>query len=81
MLVSSDERPIITDFGVSRLLVDGVTVAGTSSLKGNVRWMAIELIDPQAPLGTQIHQLHTKATDMWAFGMVLYVSHASGCDD
>ena len=32
--------------------------------------MALELI--QAPNGSS-NQMHTKATDVWAFGMVVYV--------
>ena len=72
VLVSPDGKPMLSDFGVSRLIVESVTVAGTTSLKGNTRWMAVELIDTRDPL--QNHQFHTKETDVWAFGMVVYVS-------
>ena len=64
---------MLSDFGVSRLLVNSMTVAGTSSLKGVMRWMAPELILPNEEIQMK-HACHTKATDVWAFGMVVYVS-------
>ena len=48
------------------------TVVGTTSLKGVMRWMAPELV----MLGegkSSGHPFHTKATDVWAFGLVVYV--------
>ena len=63
---------MLSDFGVSRLLVNSMTVAGTSSLKGVMRWMAPELIIPNEDIQMK-HSFHTKATDVWAFGMVAYV--------
>ena len=63
---------MLSDFGVSRLLVNSMTVAGTSSLKGVMRWMAPELILPNEESQMK-HSFHTKATDVWAFGMVVYV--------
>ena len=70
VLISHDRRPVLSDFGLSRLQINSVTIAGTTTLKGNTRWMAPELI--QAPNGSP-NQMHTKATDVWAFGMVTYV--------
>ena len=70
MLISNDGRPVLSDFGLSRLQMNSVTITGTSKLGGNVRWMAPELI--QAPGGSP-NQMHTKATDVWAFGMITYV--------
>jgi serine/threonine protein kinase len=76
VLISSG-RPVLSDFGVSRLLVNSVTISGTTSLKGAVRWMAPELI---APADTPSeHEFHTKATDVWAFGMVVYVRIITFC--
>ena len=63
---------MLSDFGVSRLLVNSITVAGTLSLKGVMRWMAPELILPNEEIQMK-HSFHTKATDVWAFGMVTYV--------
>ena len=64
---------MLCDFGVSRLLVNSRTVAGTSTLKGVMRWMAPELMEPGEEEGETRHSCHTKATDVWAFGMVIYV--------
>lgn len=52
-----------------------MTVTGPSTLKGNARWMAVELISDgmTASSETNHHQLHTKETDVWAYGMVVYV--------
>ena len=37
--------------------------------------MAVELVNSAA--NAACHQFHTKSTDVWAFGMVLYVSCSS----
>ena len=63
---------MLSDFGVSRLLVNSMTVAGTTSLKGVMRWMAPELVLPSEGIVSG-HRFHTKATDVWAFGLVIYV--------
>ena len=63
---------MLSDFGVSRLLVNSMTVAGTSTLRGVMRWMAPELVIPDDEVLMK-HSCHTKATDVWAFGMVVYV--------
>ena len=49
-----------------------MTVAGTTTLKGVMRWMAPELVVPGEGV-TSEHRFHTKATDVWAFGLVVYV--------
>ena len=57
--------------------VDGETPE--ASYEGSLRWMAIELIRPlTSGSGTPTH---TKASDVWAFGMVLYVSSSRILDD
>jgi len=46
----------------------------TASVRGSTRWMAIELLDVNlegAPSGTKPAE-HTKETDVWAYGMVIY---------
>jgi serine/threonine protein kinase len=78
ILVDSHGNPVISDFGTSRLLVNNRTVAGTKKMKGNVRWMAIELMKEQPVPPTDNsdnapHNFHTKESDIWAFGMVIYV--------
>ena len=70
--MAGDGRLILSDFGISRLLINSVTIAGTTSIKGNMRWMAPELILPEEGVVPK-HSCHTRATDVWAFGMVVYV--------
>ena len=64
---------MITDFGISRIVVNSMTIAGPTSVKGNARWMAPELLGICSVESTSVHEAHTKATDVWAFGMVVYV--------
>jgi serine/threonine protein kinase len=79
VLISHDGHPVLSDFGVSRLLISSKTIAGTESLKGNARWMAPELLEP-ADIARR-HEFHTKATDVWAFGMVVCVRIRADCYD
>ena len=72
ILISHDGLPVLSDFGISRLLINSVTITGTTSIKGNTRWMAPELLLPEEGVELE-HSCHTKATDVWAFGMVVYV--------
>ena len=72
ILVNSAGIPKLSDFGISRLVRDDVTVTGTTAFNFSSRWLAFELIDPSNAAGTA--RLHTKKTDVWALGMVLYVS-------
>ena len=53
--------------------MDGLTISGTSNLKGSIRWLAIELIDQHEPEESQTQTFHTKQSDVWAFGMTVYV--------
>ena len=71
--MSVNGRPLLCDFGISRLLVDGVTITGTRRLKGSVRWMATELFEPGSTAIEGRPNFDTKASDVWAYGMVLYV--------
>ena len=54
----------------SSLTFGGTTVGG-GGIRGTIRWMAPELLtyDPEMK-----SNLHTKASDVWAFGMTVYVS-------
>jgi serine/threonine protein kinase len=65
---------MLSDFGVSRIVVEGVTITETTSLKGSLRYMAPELLE-ESPTNSK-QQLHTKESDVWAFGMVVYVSYS-----
>jgi serine/threonine protein kinase len=74
ILVDSHGNPMISDFGTSRLLVNNRTLARMKKMKGNVRWMAIELLEEQPfPAKHTPRNFHTKGSDVWAFGMVIYV--------
>ena len=66
---------MLSDFGISRLVKDGVTVTGTSAFKFSVNWLAIELVVPSDTEGSvPPNRLHTMRSDVWALGMVFYVS-------
>ena len=71
MLISSDGRAVLTDFGTAQLLINARVVAGARSSNGSVRWSAPELLALTDEAHT--HDLYTKASDIWAFGMVIYV--------
>lgn len=67
--MSRDKQALLTDFGISRMesLSNGYS---TESSKGNARWQAREFL--QFSEG-QTSPKHTFATDIWAFGMTIYV--------
>ncbi len=70
MLISPEKQALLTDFGVSRMdsLSAGYT---THSAKGSTRWQAYEFFDifeDDSPAPQ-----HTQKTDIWAFGMTVYV--------
>ena len=68
---------MLCDFGISRLVKDGVTVTGTNTFKFSVNWLAIELVIPSDSTGSvAANGMHTMKSDIWAIGMVFYVS---GC--
>lgn len=77
---------VLTDYGHGRLIhctqaFAGITTSDPTS--GSIRWMAHELFDPQPSVGLDDSSSNgesklgksyfTKATDIWAFGMVIYV--------
>ena len=69
--MSSDGRPVLADFGISRFVsVNGETAE--ASYEGSIRWMAWELMN-ELMMGSG-RLVHTKESDVWAFGMVVYVS-------
>ena len=72
--MTSSGTPMLADFGLSRSLIYSDRDLITSSYgnpKGTPNWMAYELVmviwesDPEF--------ICTKASDLWAYGMVLYV--------
>ena len=63
--------PLVTDFGISHALATSSARAQTTSgAKGTVRWMAVELFG----FGSASSTKATKESDVWAFGMTVYVS-------
>ena len=69
--MNSDGHPMLADFGISRFVsVNGEPAE--ASYEGSIRWMAVELIDELMSGSGRL--VHTKGSDVWAFGMVVYVS-------
>lgn len=65
----------LTDFGQSRSFDYPDSCLKTTAYDrdiGSFRWLAYELIVP--PKGNNMDVKRTKQSDIWAFGMVLYVS-------
>ena len=66
---------MLCDFGISRMVKEGVTVMGTDAFKFSINWLAIELVIPSDSAGTAaVNGLHTMKSDIWAMGMVFCVS-------
>ena len=66
---------MLCDFGISRMVKEGVTVTGTNTFKFSINWLAIELVIPSDSDGSvAANRLHTMKSDIWAMGMVFYVS-------
>ena len=66
---------MLCDFGISRMVKDGVTVTATNTFNFSINWLAIELIIPSdSPGSAAVNGLHTMKSNIWAMGMVFYVS-------
>ena len=72
--MSHDGHPILHGFEMSYHFVDNTTVIGPTRSMGSSRWMATELIHSAWHNVNGGHEFHTKASDVWAYGMVVYVS-------
>ena len=66
--VSSSGDALICDFGLSRAFYSSQTFSSFTSLKGTAQYMAYELY-----VSSDLHPKHSKETDVWAFGMTIYV--------
>ena len=65
---------MLADFGLSTLQLvtaEGIKTAHQSKIQGTLRWMAYELAVAYSSDGCSIGC--TKESDMWSYGMVLYV--------
>jgi len=73
ILISNTGAPLLANFGISRLVTSMTANTSTTSFKGSARWIAVELLisNLNDSLSTKPSQ-HTKATDVWAYGMVVY---------
>ncbi|KLO13891.1 kinase-like protein [Schizopora paradoxa] len=73
ILISASGSPLIADFGLSLAISQSQSTMGTTSTstKGTVRWMAIELL-PSASVDGAVPVKPNKKTDIWSFGMVIY---------
>ncbi|KLO11006.1 kinase-like protein, partial [Schizopora paradoxa] len=68
ILVSDDDRPLLADFGTAISLTSrSLAATEMHGQKGTLRYMAKELFAQDNFTG------HTEETDIWAFGMVIYV--------
>ena len=71
MVISEDMRALVCDLGCARMVAASLSLAKISShMKGTFRFLAPELVISEE----RVKQ--TEATDIWAFGMTLYVSSA-----
>ncbi|KAI5121784.1 hypothetical protein M0805_009595 [Coniferiporia weirii] len=72
VLISQLGCPLICDFGISRMITSSQTLyistTHNGSPRGSTRWMSIELFG----IGSDIDPKHTKASDIWAYGMTIY---------
>lgn len=78
VLISATKDPLLADFGLSQVLYPLFSTVGQSnssgSPKGTVRWMAPELLgDSDGSLSLNSNE----KSDVWAFGMVVYVFFVS----
>ena len=61
---------MICDFGLTRAITSSKSFMSSSSgIKGTTRYLAYELL-----ASPDDYPVHTTASDVWAFGMVVYVS-------
>ncbi|KAI6006308.1 kinase-like domain-containing protein [Pisolithus orientalis] len=65
VLITSDGRAVLTDFGLSILENSTFSMTVSREVGGSLRWMAPELVDT---LGSQDPRF-TVETDIWAFAM------------
>jgi serine/threonine protein kinase len=69
VLVDQAGRARLTDFGLSRMVVDGTLWnTNATNARGTTRWMAPELLNPELA-----HNTPTTHSDVYAFAMTCYV--------
>ena len=77
--MSSDvrPRPLLTDFGISHALNPGMMtmqlITNEETASGSIPFMAKEMFTMDR------EHFYTKETDVWAFGMTIYVGDCILC--
>ena len=75
ILINSECRACLADFGLAAIIEDVTSVEGSSSHKagGTIRWMAPEVLDPETYGYTKKSRkkLPSKSTDTYALGMTI----------
>ena len=70
VLISSSGTAMICDFGMTRAITSSESFKTfTSTSEGVSRYLAYELV-----ASPDEYLIHTTASDVWAFGVVVYVS-------
>ena len=64
VLLTADDIPKITDFGLAKLLVGGVSLTATGETLGTPSYIAPEQVDARSPVGAP--------ADVYALGTILY---------
>ena len=68
VVIDLEGRALICDFGSARFYYNSLSIANVSSaVRGTLAYWAPELVSITA------RTTNTKATDVWAFGMTVYV--------
>ena len=71
MVIADNETALVCDFGCARMATSSLSIAKISTTtKGTNLFWAPELLD----IEQEVRQ--SKETDVWAFGMTVYVSMA-----
>ncbi|KAL4064354.1 kinase-like protein, partial [Scleroderma citrinum] len=65
VLISSDGRALLTDFGLSLLTNSSFSMPTPAEIGGSIAWLAPEMLDGGEPSATR---------DVWAFAMTALVS-------
>ena len=78
VFISATGVPQISDFGMSRMIgaSQRIRQTTTGSIRGSIPWMAMELFESGESKVT-----YTRETDIWAFGMTVYVSFYHDTED
>jgi serine/threonine protein kinase len=61
---------MLSDFGVSSVVIASQIISDPTNFKGSARWMAIEFYVQNQGILVKANE----KTDVWAFGMTIYVS-------